>query len=133
MFHVIKTIKHNINPNSTIWQKTKQLNMWNIGIESIKVWEKKLNKQTCESKSETNKKQKLGFLGSGLCTQKQAWIHIIKPAYAGKIMRTWVLPGNLKNTKNKAKPQNKNPNNLTCILNIQKLKPRLEKHIKTCY
>ena len=32
-----------------------------------------------------------------------------------------------------AKPQNGNSNNLACILNVQKCKPRLEKHIKTCY
>ena len=43
------------------------------------------------------------------------------------------LPRNLKNTKNKAEPQNGNSNNLTCILNIQKHKPRLDKHIKACY
>ena len=29
--------------------------MWNIDIEGIKAWEKKLNKQTCESSKEINK------------------------------------------------------------------------------
>ena len=39
-------------------------------------------------------------------------------------------PENLE-TQNRAEPQNKNPNNLTCILSIQKHKPNLKKHIKT--
>ena len=43
------------------------------------------------------------------------------------------LPRNPKNTKNRAEPQNINSTNLTCILYVQKRKPRLEKHIKTCY
>ena len=45
----------------------------------------------CESKSKTNRKQKLGFLGNGLRMQEQTYARIIKPAYAGKIMRTPVL------------------------------------------
>jgi len=32
-------------------------------------------------------KQKLGFLSSGLRTQEQARVHIIKSTYVGKIMR----------------------------------------------
>ena len=37
------------------------------------------------------KKQKLGFLGSDLRTQEQACVCIIKPTYAGKIMRMQAL------------------------------------------
>ena len=72
------------------------------------------------------KKKNQGFWAAA-CARKN------KPAYMGKIMRTQFLPKNPKNTKNSAEPLNGNPNNLTCILNIQKCKPRLEKHIKTCY
>ena len=69
--HSIKAIKHKINPNSNIWQQT--------------------SKQTCENRSKTNKNQNLGFLSSGLRMQEQACVHIIKPMYVGKIMRTQVL------------------------------------------
>ena len=34
-----------------------------------KTYEKKLNEQPCEGKNKTNK-EKLGFLGSGSCTQE---------------------------------------------------------------
>ena len=65
--HSIKAIKHKINPNSNI------------------------SKQTCENRSKTNKNQNLGFLSSDLRMQEQACVHIIKPMYVGKIMRTQVL------------------------------------------
>jgi len=46
------------------------------------MWKQKQNKQD---------KIKLGFLGSGLRTQEQACMHIIKPACTRKIICTQVL------------------------------------------
>ena len=36
--------------------------------------EKKLKKTNMWKQKQNNKKQKLGFLGSGLCTQEQAYV-----------------------------------------------------------
>ena len=67
-----------------MWDQNKQLNVWNIDIESIKAWEKKLNKQTSESSKEINKIKNYGFRAI-VCVRKN------KPACAGKIMRIQVL------------------------------------------
>ena len=73
-------------------RKYKQSNMWNIDIRSIKAWEKKLNKQICESRNEIKqKKQKLRLWGCSLCAQEQAYMRIIKPMCTGLIMRTQVF------------------------------------------
>ena len=58
-------------------------------------------------------------------THEQACVHIIKPAYAAKIMRTGFLPRNHSNTKTKAELQNdksKQPKLRTNISNINKIK-----------
>jgi len=41
-----------------------------------------------KAKAKKKRKQKLGFLGSSLRTQEQAYVRIIKLACATKIMRT---------------------------------------------
>ena len=48
----------------------------------------KLNKQTSESRNKTIKKTKIMVLGQQLAHAEQACIHIIKPTYTRKIMRT---------------------------------------------
>ena len=68
----------------------KQSNMWNIDIRSIKAWEKKLNKQICESRNEIKKKKtKIKAFGLQLvCTRtslhahNQACVHRLDYAYA---------------------------------------------------
>ena len=49
-----------------------------------------LRQKYCMWNYKRNQK-KLGFLGKIMPTHEQACVHIIKPAYVAKIMRTWVL------------------------------------------
>ena len=62
-----------------------------IGLWKQKNMEKKLNKTNMWKQKKNKLKKKLGFLGKDLRTQEQVYVRIIKPARAGKIMRTQVL------------------------------------------
>ena len=53
--------------------------------------EKKAKKNKHVKREAKKMKQKLGFLGSGLCEPEQAYVCIIKPTCAGKIMCKQVL------------------------------------------
>ena len=73
-------------------RQNKQLNMCNIDIESIKAWEKKLNKQTCESRNEINtikirvSKQRPTHARTSLHVQNQAFVCIQDYAYASSCL-----------------------------------------------
>ena len=76
-------------------------------------------------KKKTKQKPKLGFLGFGLRTHLQAYVRKQDYVYAD------TCPENPKNTKMEQNHLNTHSNNLTCILKIQKRKPKLDKHVKT--
>ena len=64
--------------------------------------EKKLNKTNmlkqskAKQKQKQNKKTKLGFLGSGLCTQEQAYVRMQDYAYASSCPETLKTQPSLK-------------------------------------
>ena len=62
--------------------------MWNRDIESIKAWEREAKQTNMWKQKQNKRKQNLGILGNGLHTQEQAYVRIIKLAYADKIMHT---------------------------------------------
>ena len=73
----------------------------------------------------TKQNPKLGFLSCSMRTHLQAYVRKQDYLYIDTCSE------NPKNTKTKQNHLNTHSNNLTCILKIQKRKPKLDKHVKT--